>query len=137
MQRGAWGGDNIRSFQAGWDNMWLRWTSGASGAVTTIDKTKRYGFAPINAAVQPVVHGATGVFTLNLADVWNDFLNLDYNIIQATYSAAGACQIQVTAFNLAAKTVTILVTNAAGAATDPTTNDKIIIVLSLQAFQNT
>ncbi len=135
--KGSWGGDDIRSFQAGWNNLWLRWTSGATGAVTTIDPTKRYGYAKIGAAVAPVVHGATGVFVLNLETQWNDFLNLDYNIIQASYSAAGACQIQVTGFNLAAKTVTILVTNAAGAAVDPTTGDKLIIMLSMQAYQNT
>jgi hypothetical protein len=137
MLRGAWGGDNIRSFQAGWDTMWLRWTSGITGAVATIDPTKRYGYAKVGGAVAPAVRTGVGTFTLNLADQWNDFLNLDYNIIQAAYSAAGACQVQVTGFNLAAKTVSILVTNAAGAAVDPTTGDKVIIGLSMQAFQNT
>jgi hypothetical protein len=136
MLQGAWGGDNIRSFEAGWNTMWLRWTSGASGAVASIDSTKRYGFAVPGAAVAPVVHGATGVYVLNLADVWNDLLDVSGDIMQASYSASGACEVVRTAFSLSAKTVTILVTTAAGAAVEPTTGDILTVKIELQAYQN-
>lgn len=136
MEQGAWGGDNLRSFQTAPNTMWLRWTSGATGAVTTIDPTKRFGFAKIGASVQPAVLGATGVYVLNLAGVWNDILDVVGDIQQATYSASGACFVKRTAFSLAAKTVTILITNAAGAAVAPTTGDIITIRLEMQAYQN-
>lgn len=137
MIQGAWGGDNIRSFQAAPNLMWLRWTSGATGAVTTIDPTKRYGFAKVGASVAPVVRTGTGLFTLNLEGQWNDLLDVEADIQQASDSAAGACGIRRLAFSLSAKTVNIKTVNAAGAATDPTTGDIITVRLEMQANQNT
>ncbi len=123
---------DIGSHQAGRNFIDLRWTSGASGAVASVDATKKYGFD----STTPVAHGATGVYTLTTSGQWADYIGCTVDIIQASYSASGACKGRVTAYSLANKTVTILITTAAGAAVEPTTGDVITVTLTMQQYLN-
>lgn len=121
------------TFESSPVNLYLHWTSGSSGAVGTV--SRKNGFK-----ATPVVHGSTGVYTISLAEPWAaGMLEFKGRVRQATYSSSGACQVQLTAdavTNLTTPTITILVTNAAGAAVDPTTNDFIAIKLELQLQPN-
>lgn len=111
----------------------LEWASLAAGAVPALSS-----FAHMAAGyVASVVHGATGVYTITLNDQWTDLIQFVGWTIQAAYSAAGACNVRVTANNTgaAAKTLVLLVTNAAGAAVDPTTNDTLYVNLTMQTYQ--
>jgi dihydroxyacid dehydratase/phosphogluconate dehydratase len=111
----------------------IEWTSAVSGGVPALSAFPH----PAAGYVVSVVHGATGVYTITLTDQWADLLEFGGWTIQATYSAAGACNIRVTAnnTNAAAKTLVLLVTNAAGAAVDPTTNDVLYVNLRMQSYQ--
>lgn len=97
---------------------------GSSGAVAS---------TPLSRGITSVVHGATGVYTITLNEKAVRLFSWDLPIKQATYSASGACQAQVTAEDVnGAKTITILTTNAAGAAVEPTTGDALYGCLNLQ-----
>lgn len=116
-------------WQAGRVGLTVRWTSGASGAVSTV--TKKAGFG-----ATPVTRTGVGSFTLSLAEVYADHEPSIDEIVQASYSASGACYVVVTGYNLAAKTVTVKTVTAAGAAVDPTTNDVVTVRLVMQTYTN-
>lgn len=87
--------------------------------------------------VASVVRTPTGIITITFTDQWSDLLDFSGWVIQAAYSAAGACSVRVTANNTgnAAKTLVLLVTNAAGAPVDTTTNDTVYLNIKLQSHQ--
>lgn len=124
--------NDVGSSQSGRSFLTLRWTSGASGAVASVDQTKKYGFDETT----PTAHGATGVYTVKTAEAFADFIKADVPIKQASYSKTGACFGRVTAYNLASKTITLLIVDAAGDATDPTTSDVITVDLQMQTYLN-
>ena len=123
-------------FESGKAGIDLEWTSLVSGGVPAL-LTSGFPHSGMGQ-VASVVHGATGVYTITFTDQWFDLLQFDGWVIQATYSAAGACNVRVTANNTgaAAKTLVLLVTNAAGAAVDPTTNDVLYVNLRMQSQQS-
>lgn len=116
-------------------NHFLQWTSGTTGAVATINRQAGFGLvAPATAAV---VQTGTGLFTLQFEQPWSlPYLAFDYSIKQASYAAAGACVVQVLTDNLMATTgvMTIEITNAAGAAVNPTTGDIVRLNITMQAY---
>jgi hypothetical protein len=97
-------------------DVFVKWTSGASGAVAS-----SLGFAEVVS----ITHGATGVFVIQFSQGWNDSRNFTGNVMQASYSATGACTVRKTAQDSTAGTLTVLVVTAAGAAVEPTTGDVI------------
>lgn len=118
---------------SGWNFLTLLWTSAASGAVPTAYPGS-YTRASDEFTI-PVRTG-TGAYTLGLTTAWAGklFGFIPY-LLQATYSASGACQIQLIedhSDNVTTPEVKILITNAAGAAVDPTTSDVIGITLLTQ-----
>lgn len=117
------------SHESGVVDTFLQWTSGASGAVPST-LTRSMG-------VKSVVHGATGVYVVTLKSPWkNSPLEFTQAIMQASYSASGACFVRVTAdasSNSTTPTITLLVVNAAGAAVEPTTGDVIRVSFKLQS----
>ena len=123
---------DVGSSQGGRSFLTLRWTSGASGAVGAIDANKKFGFDPTT----PTAHGSTGVYTVKTDEAFADFITATVQIKQASYSKTGACFGKVTAYSLASKTVTLLIVDAAGDATDPTTSDVITVDLALQTYLN-
>lgn len=122
---------DVTNFESGKVGIDLEWTSGASGAVPALTAFSHGGVGQVTS----VAKGATGVLTITMTDKWDDLLQFNGWVIQAAYSSAGACNVRVTANNTsaAAKTLVLLVTNAAGAAVDPTTNDTIYINLVMQS----
>jgi hypothetical protein len=123
---------DIGSSQGGRSFLTLRWTSAVSGGVGAVDANKKFGFD----ATTPTAHGATGVYTVKTEEQFADFIKADVQIKQASYSKTGACFGKVTAYNLASKTITLLVVDAAGDATDPTTSDVITVDLQMQTYLN-
>lgn len=108
----------------------LAWTSGASGAVPAALSR--------SMGITSVVHGATGVYVITFKEQWKSgVLSFSRHVRQATYSASGACVVQMTgnAINTAAPTITILVTNAAGAAVEPASGDVIGMTFELQTHK--
>lgn len=122
------------AFESGKVGIDLEWVSLVSGGVPALTAFSHKGMGQIVS----VVHGATGVYTITFTDQWFDLLEFVGWVIQAAYSAAGACNVRVTANNTgaAAKTLVLLVTNAAGAAVDPTTNDALYINVKMQSQQS-
>lgn len=119
--------------ESGQVELYLQWTSGAAGAITTINR--QAGFGLVSPATASVVVTGTGLFTVQFAEPWSlPYLDFAYSIKQAAYAAAGACVVQVLTDNLMATTgvMTIEITNAAGAAVAPTTNDIIRLHFTMQ-----
>jgi hypothetical protein len=120
-------------------SVYLKWVSQAAGALPaaglfTGSSWKQTG----GGQVTNVVHGGTGVYTVTLKDAWSDSLALTgYCIQAAAFSAAGVCDVQVTADNSATagtQTILVLCTNAAGAAVEPAVNDQIVLSFKLQSY---
>jgi len=124
---------NTTSQESSPNKFYVQWTSGSSGAVGTVSRS-------VGMAATPVTHGSTGVYTLSLAEPWAaGLLRFGYSIKQASYSSSGACHVVLTgdaSTNLTTPTLTILVTTAAGAAVEPTTNDVIRVDFELQLQPN-
>lgn len=74
-----------------------------------------------------IVLGGTGVYTVTFQDGYVDCLNVVANVIQASYSASGACKMTWTSDNSATTTPTVVLTamTAAGAAVTPATGDRL------------
>lgn len=134
MGRGGYFSDQT-AFDSGLVTLNLEWTSGATGAVPALNSAN-FPHSGVGEVVS-VVRGGVGVFTITLTQAWFDLIRFVGWTIQAAYSAAGACNVRVTANNTGAATATLvlLVTNAAGAAVDPTTNDVMYVNLQLQSHQ--
>lgn len=120
---------DINSSSSGRNFIDLQWTSGASGAVpATLDRNG-------SGEIVSVVHGATGVYTITLANPWADFLVFTSWVRQASYSASGACFVRITADNTQSSPATfvVLAVTAAGAAVEPASGDVIYINIEMQS----
>lgn len=119
--------------ESGCVQLYLQWTSGVTGAVTTINRQS--GFGLVSPATASVVRTGVGLFTVQFSQAWAlKYLSVSPLIQQTTYSAAGACEVQILTDSLVATTgvMTIEITNAAGAAVDPTTGDVITLAFTMQ-----
>jgi hypothetical protein len=119
--------------------VYLKWISQAAGALPAAGLFTGANWKQTGGGqVTNVVHGATGVYTVTLKDAWTDSLDLHgYCIQAAAFSAAGVCDVQVTADNsgtAGTQTIVILCTNAAGAAVEPAVNDQIVLSFKLQSY---
>lgn len=120
----------------------LKWVSQAAGALPAqafLGGTPAGGWLQNGGGlVTAVAHGGTGVFTVTLKDAWADSLDLHgYCIQKAAFSAAGVCDVQVTADNSGVpgtQTIVILCTNAAGAPVEPAVNDQIVLAFRFQSY---
>lgn len=101
----------------------VSYTATGTSAAQTLTEGKSF--------VTSATTSGTGVVTVVLKERWNKFRNFIPSIQQASYSAAGACNIELTAQNATGttKTLTFLLTNGAGAAVNAASGD--IIRLSL------
>jgi hypothetical protein len=125
---GAWGSDQT-STQGGEERYYVKWTSGSSGAVPSFPLSASQG-------VTSVTHGSTGVYTIVLQNAYYQSLAFIRDAQQASYSSSGACAIVKTSDTPATGTIAILVTNAAGSAVDPTTNDVIELCFVVQNYKS-
>lgn len=109
----------------------LEWTSLAAGAVPALST-----FGHSLGIASLVKLGGTGAYRVTFADSWTDLMKFTGWIIQAAYSAAGACHARITANNSGPinKTIDILITNAAGAAVDPVVGDIVYFDFEMQSF---
>lgn len=129
------------SYASGRATVNLKWVSQAAGALPAVGfpGTKAGGWLQAGGgAVSTVVHGGAGIFTITLNDAWSDLLSWKLNCKQAAaFSAAGVCDVQITADNSAVtgtQTIVILCTNAAGAAVEPAVNDVLALEFDLQSY---
>jgi hypothetical protein len=123
------------AFESGKVGVDLEYTSLVTGGVPALFTS---GFPHSGMGqVASVARTPTGIITVTFTDQWADLLDFSGWVIQAAYSAAGACGIRVTANNtgLTAKTLVLLVTNAAGAPVDTTTGDVVYLNIKLQSHQ--
>lgn len=122
----------FQSTKSGWNFLTLLWTSAATGAVPTSYPS---GYTRATDELKIPVRTGAGAYTLSLTSQWaGKIFGIIPYLLQATYSASGACVIQLVEDNSNATTpeVKILITNAAGAAVDPTTSDVVGITLITQ-----
>lgn len=115
----------------GWNFLTIQWTSAASGAVPT-----SYPGGYIRATPEFLIPArtGTGAYTIPLKSQWaaRSFGLIPY-LLQASYANTGACAIQLIEDKSNDPTtpeIKILITNAAGTAVDPTTNDVIGFTLA-------
>lgn len=132
MNRGG-ANDHFQSSHSGWNFLTLLWTSAASGAVPT---SYPGGYTRATDDIKIPVRTGTGAYTLTLSSpLAGKMFGIIPYLLQATYSDSGACQMQLVedkSSDVTTPEVKILITNAAGAAVDPTTNDVIGITLITQ-----
>ena len=114
--------------QGGVKRVYLKWTSGSSGTVPST--------LTVSNTVISVTHGATGVYTVVLAQSFYQSLNMEQNIMQASYSKTGACKVIKTAVTPSTGTIVLLVVDGDGDAVDPTTNDVIEVTFILQNYKS-
>ena len=109
-------------------DLFVEFTSGSSGAVAS---------SPGYNEVVSITRTGTGAYTIQFSQAYNGARNFHGDPTQASYSASGACNVKhIADANEASNgTLKILVTNAAGAATDPTTGD--VIRMCYQVATNT
>lgn len=128
-------GSNWSSYDADPVDFTLRFTAAAAGAVPAA-WTKGGGSGVTGGPVASVTKGANGAYDVVLTEIWADYISIKGFVVQASYAAAGACQVQVTGVNLATKTINLTVTNAAGASTALTSGDVITVNFSMQQQAN-
>lgn len=110
----------------------LGWTSGATGALPASFPS---GFNNANSEIKSVTRTGTGAYTIALKDPWwASMCEFTYHILQASYANTGACSVYVVedhSTNLTTPEIKILITNAAGTATDPTTSDQVNLTFGM------
>lgn len=126
------------SNESGQVELYLQWVSLVTGGIpTTFARSSGFGLNPTGGpTVVAVVRTGVGLFTVQFAEPWAvPYLDFAYTIKQTTYAAAGACVVQVLSDALMATTgvMTIEITNAAGAAVDPTTGDNVRLHFTMQS----
>ncbi len=122
--------DRAQYTSDGWNFLTIQWTSAASGAVPTSYPS---GYIRATDEFLIPVRTGTGAYTLTLTSQWalRSFGIIPY-LVQASYSASGACAMQLVedkSNDVTTQEIKILITNAAGAAVDPTTSDVIGLTL--------
>lgn len=113
---------------------YLRWTAGATGAIASIDKNYQHRFVtPSN--LTPIVRNSAGLYTVTVSEAAAALLEVYGWNKQVSYSGtAGAKNVDLVTYNLAAKTVQVQFTNAAGTATDPATGDVLTVCFVFQTY---
>ncbi len=121
---------DIASHESGRNFIDLQWTSEASGAVpTTLTRS---------IAIASVTHTGTGAYTIVPSAPWVGMLNFKGNIMQASYSKAGACDIRLIEDHLSstsAPEIKVLVVDGDGDAVDPTTSDVVYLTIEAQLLK--
>ena len=130
--------DRAQYTASGWNFLTLQWKSAASGAVPT---SYPGGYIRSSDEFLIPVRTGTGAYTLTLTAQWaaRSFGIIPY-LLQATYANTGACVMQLVEDKSNDPTtpeIKILITNAAGTAVDPMTNDIIGITLLACIFDTT
>jgi hypothetical protein len=118
------------SYQPGRTFINLIMTMGSSGAVPTDldDSGVFYGVASVALT-------STSTYTVTLIGQPFDLLNVVGTVQQDSYANTGACNVELVDFDSAAKTITLLTTNAAGTATAPTSGDIMRLTFEIQRFR--
>jgi hypothetical protein len=112
-------------------DVYLKMTLGSSGAVPS-----DLGTSGVSAGVTAVSSAGSGVYNITLAGPYAEFIDFGQSIIQASYSASGACAAFVTAYSGSAGTIQITTRTAAGAAVQPASGDIIRLKFTFQRFQD-
>lgn len=118
-------------FQQGTVNVDLDVTLGTNGATTGATINRGDG-------ILSIVLSGTGVYTVTFQDGYIDCLNIIERVIQASYSASGACSMGwTTAYAYSAgppsaATVVLTARTAAGAAVTPATGDRLKLTFRMK-----
>ena len=81
--------------------------------------------------VKSATTSGTGVLTVVLKERWNSFANFIGKVIQASYAAGGACNIELTSQQATGTTMTLVlpITQSTGAAVALASGDTVMISL--------
>lgn len=114
----------------GINDLIIKYTCGTSGAVPTYPGSLT--LAPTDQ-VSNIALSGTGVLTVTLRDQWEFFIDHSCVIMQASYSASGACSLKLTTDNSGNSTQNLIFTflTAAGAAVNPATSDVVNLTIRL------
>jgi hypothetical protein len=122
---------NTRANVVGEHTLYLQWTSGASGAIASIQRQSEF------LQLQPIVRQAPGIFDIFLLESWVALLSVNGNCLPATFTlgtSVGSIEcISETVSNVAQPKLRLNFYNVAGSAlTDPIAGDvvKLAIVLT-------
>lgn len=122
-------GQDRTSYQTGEVDVHMAFTCTTDGAVPTAASA-----ITADAGISCVLSG-TGVYTFTTTQRYARFLGCKIrDVMQASYSASGACELKITAFDLSAGTVTLTAVTAAGAAVTPAIGDKIFVCLAFSIY---
>lgn len=116
-------------FQRSTVNIDLDVTLGTGGAATLASGAV-YNHSE---GILSIVLSGTGVYTVTFQDGYVDCLNIIQNVIQASYSATGACGLTwTTAYSASASTVVLTAMTAAGAAVTPASGDRLKLTFRMK-----
>jgi hypothetical protein len=106
-------------------NLFVRFQIGASASTIT---------QQTSGEIASISNTGTGAYTIQFTQAYHQCVDLSGSTIQATYSAAGICNVEhvADASEAANGTLKILLTNAAGAATAAANGDYIVIRYAVQ-----
>ncbi len=91
----------------------------------------------MSQGIQSVTYGATGVFTIVLANAFNQFADMTGGIIQSTYNAStGACKFSITSATGSTGTIVIVLRNEAGTAVTGATSDIMFFDIVVQNYKS-
>lgn len=118
----------VESTKLGSKIVHLQWTAGTSGAAPASMTESGGGFLD---ATTPITASGSGVYKLNMATRVPTVQHVTADVLQASYSASGACKGFATVYNNNASTPYITVTfrTAAGAAVQLATGDIVRVTI--------
>lgn len=78
--------------------------------------------------IASVVHSATGTYTVNLTDAWQNILFVTGEVMDSAISASDDWKVNITGKSASAKTINITVTKN-GTDTNLTTDEKLMLLI--------
>ncbi len=91
----------------------------------------------MSEGITSVTYGATGIFTIVLANNFYQLANVTGGIMQASYNAStGACHVRPVSAVGTTATVVVTLENAAGTAVTGATGDVIFLDIEVQNYKS-
>jgi hypothetical protein len=122
-------GQDTSDTQGGIVHYRVKFTSGATGAVPTFPLS-------MSNRITSVTYSATGIYTIVLGSNFYQLANLQGGIMQASYSAAGACRIRPVSAVGSTGTVVITTEDDDGDAVAASDGDVIYLDIEVQNYKS-
>lgn len=89
-----------------------------------------------NSQITSVTYSATGVYTVVLGGAFYQVLDIDGGIMQASYSASGACRVRPVSAVGSTGTIVVTTETAAGAAVATASGDVVMFTFQVQTYRS-